>query len=554
MPPEPMPAEALGDEQPRESRGTSGGTTALRTAAGFVGSSLHRLKHTTGFAGGRPPVAGEDAQPRGLVLRPALLGFVAVLAVSIGASLPSSPFKLEMPGVWFFGEPSSGGASRWGVYFSLAAVYGGLLLFMRVWWGMTRLYASRPGVAVKKMMWVFALWSLPMLVIAPLFSRDAYSYAAQGEMVSHHMNPYLYGPFELGNNAYTAPVDPLWGNAPAPYGPMFLQLDGFFARITFHNELATIVLLRLLAFAGVLLIAACVPRRARLYHRDGAELFTLMVLNPVTIFHLIGGGHNDALMVGLLVAGLTMAKEKRPIVGILLCALATAVKAPAALGILYIGWSWLGKGVPVRERVRPVVTAGLIGLGVLGIFSYVSGLGWGWVSILGTPGVVRSWASPTTGLAFLVTGILHVAHIGAGVGGVLSSCRFLGLLVAGVSGPWLLLNSDRIGTLKALGITLLLFVLLGPVVQPWYLSWGLILLAPVALGQLRSLVIGLSMVTAFIELPGGTQLVTTLFHGDPLLIVLTLLWLLIVLTVPLSSWDRRASLAPADVAAVTAPA
>ena len=389
------------------------------------------------------------------------------------------------------------------------------------------------------MLGVFTLWSLPILVIAPLFSRDAYSYAAQGEMVSHHMNPYLYGPFELGNNAYTAPVDPLWGNSPAPYGPMFLQLDGFFARITFHNELATIVLLRLLALVGVLLIAACVPRLARLYHRDGAELFTLMVLNPVTIFHLIGGGHNDALMLGLLVAGLTMAKEKRPIVGIVLCALATAVKAPAALGIVYIGWSWLGTGVPVKERVRPVVTAGLIGLGVLGFFSYVSGLGWGWVSILGTPGVVRSWASPTTGVAFVVTGIAHVAHIGVGVGGVLSVSRFLGMVVALASGAWLLLNSDRIGTLKALGITLLLFVLLGPVVQPWYLSWGLILLAPVALGQLRSLIIGLSMVTAFIELPGGTQLVTTLFHGDPMLIVLTLLWLLAVLTVPLSSWDRR---------------
>jgi hypothetical protein len=487
---------------------------------------------------------------RGLVWRPALLGFVAVLAVAVGSSLPSSPFKLEMPGVWFFGEPTTDSGSHWGVYFSLAAVYGGLLLFMRVWWAMIRLYRSRRGVPVRTMMGVFTLWALPVMVIAPLFSRDAYSYAAQGEMVSHHMNPYLYGPFELGNNSYTAPVDPLWGNAPAPYGPMFLQLDGFFARITFHNELATIVLLRLLALVGVLLIAACVPRLARLYHRDGAELFTLMVLNPVTIFHLIGGAHNDALMLGLLVAGLTMAKEKRPIVGIVLCALATAVKAPAALGILYIGWSWLGTGVPVRERVRPVVTAGLIGVGVLGFFSYVSGLGWGWVTILGTPGVVRSWASPTTGIAFLVTGIAHLFHVDVGVGGVLSVCRFLGLVGAAVAGVWLLLNSDRIGTLKALGTTLLLFVLLGPVVQPWYLSWGLILLAPVALGQLRSLVIGLSMVTAFIELPGGTQLVTTLFHGDPLLIVLTLLWLLIVLTVPLSSWDRR----PAAPAGSTAPA
>ncbi len=503
-----------------------------------------RLRDRLGGPSDAFEVTDEPDEPidtRGMVWRPALLGFVAVLAVAIGSSMPSSPFKLEMPGVWFFGEPSTASPSHWGVYFSLAAVYGGLLLFMRVWWGMIRLYRSRHGVPVRTMMGVFALWSLPVLVIAPLFSRDAYSYAAQGEMVSHHMNPYLYGPFELGNNAYTAPVDPLWGNAPAPYGPMFLQLDGFFARITFHNELATIILLRLLALVGVLLIAACVPRLAKLYHRDGAELFTLMVLNPVTIFHLIGGAHNDALMLGLLVAGLTMAKEKRPIVGILLCALATAVKAPAALGILYIGWSWLGTGVAVKDRVRPVVTAGLIGLGVLGAFSFVSGLGWGWISILGTPGVVRSWASPTTGLAFLVTGLAHLVHVNVGVGGVLSVCRFLGMVGAGVSAVWLLLNSDRIGTLKALGTTLLLFVLLGPVVQPWYLSWGLILLAPVALGQLRSLVIGLSMVTAFIELPGGTQLVTTLFHGDPLLIVLTLLWLLIVLTVPLSSWDRRST-------------
>lgn len=475
----------------------------------------------------------ESADVRGLVVRPALLGFVAVLAVAIGASLPSSPFKLEMPGAWFFGEPSVASPSHWGVYFSLAAVYGGLLLFMRVWWGMARLYRQRNGIPVRVLTGVFALWSIPMLVIAPLFSRDSYSYAAQGEMVSRHINPYLYGPFELGNNAYTAPVDPLWGNSPAPYGPFFLQVDGFFARITFHNELATIVLLRLLSLVGVALIAYCVPRLARLYHRDGGELFVLMVLNPVTIFHLIAGGHNDALMLGLLVAGVTAAKERHPIVGVLLCSLATAVKAPAAFGILYIGWSWLGSGLPVRERIRPVVTAGLMGLGVLGFFSFVSGLGWGWVSVLGTPGVVRSWTAPTTSAAYVLTGIAHLAHLGVGLGGILTITRFLGMAVALASSVWLLLNSDRIGTLKALGITLLLFVMLGPVVQPWYLSWGLILLAPVAFGSLRSLVIGLSMVTAFIELPGGPQLLGSLLHGDPLQIVLTLLWILFVLTVPL---------------------
>ncbi len=153
-----------------------------------------------------------------------------------------------------------------------------------------------------------------------------------------------------------------------------------------------------------------------------------------------------------------------------------------------------------------------------------------------------------------MTGVAHVAHLGVGLGGVLTATRALGLLTAAAAGLWLLFNSDRIGTLKALGITLLVFVLLGPVVQPWYLSWGLILLAPVALGRLRSFIIGLSMVTAFIELPGATALLGPLLHGDPLQIVLTLLWLLFILTVPVTAWERRPSQALVRVTPRSEPA
>ena len=321
------------------------------------------------------------------------------------------------------------------------------------------------------MMWVFALWALPMLVIAPLFSRDVYSYAAQGEMVATHEPDLTVRP-----SWGTIPIPPpstSCGPTPRPYGPLFLQIDGIFARITFHNELATIVLLRLLALVGVLLIAACVPRLARLYHRDGAELFTLMILNPVTLLHLVGGAHNDALMLGLPGRRAHRSQGETPHRGHSPVRVRTAIKAPAAFGILYVGWSWLGPQASVRERIRPVVTAGLLGAGVLGFFSYVSGLGWGWVTILGTPGAVRSWTAPTTSLALVFTGMAHFVHISVGLGGVLSVTRFFGLLVAGIAGVWLLFNSDRIGTLKALGITLLLLVALGPVVQPWYLSWGL---------------------------------------------------------------------------------
>ena len=60
-----------------------------------------------------------------------------------GASLPSSPFKLEAPGTWFFGE----GSNRTNVPAApgVVAVYGGMILFIRVWFGLVQTLRYRPG-------------------------------------------------------------------------------------------------------------------------------------------------------------------------------------------------------------------------------------------------------------------------------------------------------------------------------------------------------------------------------------------------------------------------
>ncbi len=475
-----------------------------------------------------------------LLLRPAILGFVAIVAITFGTSLPGSPFTLKMPGAWFFGVPASGGtASPEDLFLGLTAVYGGLLLLMRVWYGLARTLSKMPGVPVRKLVAVFALWVIPLLIAPPLFSRDIYSYAAQGEMVSHHIDPYRYGPDVLGGSPYVPLVDPLWGNAPAPYGPLFLEVDGFITHAVGHDELPDLVMLRLLELGGVLLMAACIPTLARSFGRDASEAFALAVLNPVTMLHLIGGAHNDGLMIGLLVAGITLARKRRPVAGLIVCTLAAAVKAPAALGIVYIGWEWMGTGVPWRERIRPVMTAGIISVAVMGTLSLITGLGWGWVANLATPGTVRSWLAPATGIGMLISGIAHLVGIGVPTHIFLSGTRVLGLATAGMLGLWLLWNSERIGTLRAMGLTMLAVVALGPVVQPWYLSWGLILLAPVAVGRVRSVLIAASIASAFIGLPGGRQLFDELIHANPLSMALALLALLGVLTVPLTSWDSQ---------------
>jgi hypothetical protein len=469
--------------------------------------------------------------------RPALLGFVALVAVAVGASLPSSPFKLEMAGTWFFGEPPVNGSSTSFMLFGLVAVYGGLVLLMRVWYGLMKALARRPGVPIRYLTWIFILWVLPMLVVAPVFSRDVFSYAAQGEMMSRHINPYDYGTSILGVGPYPNPVDPLWFNTPAPYGPLFLMIDGFFASASLHHELYTVVLLRLFALAGVALIAWCIPKLTRAYGRDAGPVYVLAVLNPLVLLTLIGAAHNDAVMVGLLIAGITAAKYEHPVWGVVLCALAAAIKVPAALGIVYVGWEWMGTGVPWRQRVRPLVTASLVSSGIMLALSAVSGLGLGWIGNLATPGTVRSWLAPATGIGMGLTDVLHLVGLGVSQGGVLTVTRVLGLGAAAVISAYLLWNSDRIGGLRALGISLLLFVVLGPVVQPWYLTWGVILLAPIAIRRTRTVLIALSVAAPFIGLPGGRTLLDELIHANPIAVAAALLVLLGVLVAPIGRWS-----------------
>ena len=67
------------------------------------------------------------------------------------------------------------------------------------------------------------------------------------------------------------------------------------------------------------MIAIFLPRLARSYGRDPSVAFILAVLNPLVLLHLVAGAHNDALMLGFLLAGLSLAQYGRRGLGALLC-------------------------------------------------------------------------------------------------------------------------------------------------------------------------------------------------------------------------------------------
>jgi hypothetical protein len=450
--------------------------------------------------------------------QPAVLGFVALTSILAGASFTNSPFKYDFPNTWFFGEPASGAAGTPSVtkyIVSVVLMYGGLLLLMRVWLRLAEVLKLHVGVPLKKLWWMFALWSVPMIVAPPLFSRDVFSYAAQGEMTAHGISPYLYGPYTLGaaSNGYTFPVDPLWSNSPAPYGPGFLSIDGIIDRITFHHELWTVVGLRVLEVIAVVMIGFGVTMLAKGLKRDPGEAFVLSAMNPLVLLTLIGGAHNDAIMAGFLVIGLALAVQRHPVWALFFVSVATAMKAPAAIGLAFVAWNWLGRDTTLRQKVKPFAIGGLIAAAVLGATTWMAGFGFGWVDNLLSNGTVRSWAAPATGVGMALGNIFHaLGWHSITIGSVLSVTRFIGIVLAGAFTLWLLWHSSERGWVRSLGLSLILFVELGPVVQPWYLAWGLVVLAASYQGREHFWLLLLSITGPFIGLPGGRQLLAGLVH------------------------------------------
>src|SRR6185312_1561406 len=215
----------------------------------------------------------------GELVRPALLGFVASVAILLGASQKDSPFTVHLPGAWIFGIPSHSSSlqvppGQW-LFLGVIAVYGGMLLMLRAWADLVKVTTHHPGTPVKLLVPVFIAWVAPLLVVAPLFSKDAYSYAAQGELMTHHINPYLYGPQLLLGTPFQYLTDPLWANVPSPYGPVFLSADRWLVSLSGHNALWSIEALRFLALAGTAMFAIAIPVVARSFGRDGGSAFVL---------------------------------------------------------------------------------------------------------------------------------------------------------------------------------------------------------------------------------------------------------------------------------------
>jgi hypothetical protein len=402
------------------------------------------------------------------------------------------------------------------------AAYGGLTLLLASWLGVGAALREGGSLTPAQGYRLLLAWSTPLVLSAPLYSRDAYSYVAQGRMAQLGINPYLHGPISLGPGPYLRAVSPIWARTRAPYGPLFVALASFVSRVL-PSVTAAVLAMRALAVLGVILIAIFLPRLARCFGRSEATAVWLGLLNPLLVLHLIGGSHNESLMLGLMIAGITVASEGRTTRGLVLCTMAAAIKAPAGLAVLYIAADHIHAAPRGPARQRAAVTAATVVAAVFIPINQALGFGWGWVTALGTPTRVHLLLSPTTALGTVLS------HLGGGTAAE-TAVRLLGVGVSLVAIAAILMTRQRFEPGRPLALSLLLVVVLAPVLQPWYLLWGLVPLAAAGPRRLLALCVWVSAVVPFLILPNGTSATPAVF-----IVFLGLTALVALRTLPIAS-------------------
>jgi hypothetical protein len=457
------------------------------------------------------PSAVRPSRPRSGLSGVAVLGLAGAVALSWGVwrvgALPDRRFRLR----WMYGVPVLGSIPLPSRFLGFVLWVVGLAALSAAW-VLLRRRTSVPGhdVTVAVVAGLALLWTVPLLLAPPMGSRDVYSYVAHGELAAQGLDPGTVPPSGLGLTSpiYQA-VDPIWRHVASAYGPANTDLAQVSVEAAGHHPGAAVVWLRMWCTLGVVLIGIGVVVLARVSGRDPVDALALAVASPLAIVQLIGGPHNEALMAGLMACGVAVACARPSrggwLAGVALCGLGAAVKLPALVGALYIGWAVDPQPASFgRRTARTVLALGLAVL-VIEVLSALSGLSWGTIRGLTAGADVTSILSVSTTLGLALGAVVGQR----GIGPVVHDVRNVFLAASAVLAGVLLWRTPR---LKLVGLAgaLLVLAALGPAVHPWYLTWCLPFAAVVLAGRRATWAMVVAIVAAASTRPFGGGLTRNL--------------------------------------------
>jgi hypothetical protein len=219
--------------------------------------------------------------------------------------------------------------------------------------------AARAGLITGAMLLVTQLGSPAML------SSDVYAYITHGRTLAlHHVNPSSQQTVLSKDDPYVAP---LGSYIPSQYGPLWSLFAAALAQIGGEHVGLTVLLFRVAAVLGTLVTTGILWKFAKkICPQRAGTAVVFFVCNPLVIFEMGCGGHNDCWMVAPMLAGVLWAMRRSLLASAAFFAIAALVKAPAAIVGGFCVLTLLKLLPDGRERLRHGTLAVLLGLVLAG--------------------------------------------------------------------------------------------------------------------------------------------------------------------------------------------
>jgi alpha-1,6-mannosyltransferase len=335
-----------------------------------------------------------------------------------------------------------------------------------------------------------------VLLAPPMASTDIFSYQAYARMGGvYGINPYTHGPWAINPDAVFPYVGRLWSYIPSAYGPVFTVFSYLLAPLTIATS---VFAYKSIAVVASLALVAVVWQCARLRGIDPVKAVALVGLNPLLVVYGVGGGHNDLLMVLVMVGSVYAILASRDVIGGGLSLLAVGIKLTAGLVLPFA----LAAGGPSRraQRSRRRLALGA-GVGLAALAGLSLGLfGSGSFDMLGT--VIKSQSEGSLSIPGFIASKLGLPAVGHVAGFVLAGAFAVALC-------WLLRRVWRgqMDWVAGAAWAMLAMLVASSSLLPWYVAW---LLPLAALGRDRRLVTTAIVFTGVVQ---SMELLGYIPHG-----------------------------------------
>ena len=307
-----------------------------------------------------------------------------------------------------------------------------------------------------------AIAVLAFALAPPLLSQDAFSYISYARMSElHGANPYETAPVALPGDATLPYVG--WTMAQSAYGPGFSLAALPLGWVGVPAAFWSLKVAMAICVLGLAALTAAVAAR-RGVEPLGAS--AIVALNPVVLVHVVGGAHNDALMMLLAMGAVLVLAMQRELLAGAGFALAAAVKVSGAVAAPFALAGSRHRGAFVAGAALAAAGLGAAVMPLFGISAFGS------LAVLGdNQGLSTRLSVPRIAS--------HLPLIS------LEAARVAALFAYGLLLVWLLAWTRRTpggGTgggdwLRAAGWATLGLLLATSWILPWYLLWLLPLAA-----------------------------------------------------------------------------